>query len=240
MRQTIRKIIHWVRELIKEKFHQDHEHFPYYLSILVSFVIFVLSLNFFVEITEDLKEDELVVFDQYFTEKIQSFRAPPLTSFFQLVTHLGDRFSYLFFTLVIAAYFFIKYAKWKFTLQTLLVLLFSSLSNVVLKRVINRERPTLEHLVAVSTLSYPSGHAMSAMAFYGFLIYLSFRLSLFLWSKVLSLVMLGTLILLIGISRVYLGVHYPSDVLAGFVGGLIWVTFCAILFNIIDLYRKRE
>src|SRR5690606_9370331 len=105
---------------------------------------------------------------------------------------------------------------------------------------INRERPTLEHMVAVSTLSYPSGHAMSAMAFYGFLIYLSFRLSRYMWFKILSLIILGSLILLIGISRIYLGVHYPSDVFAGFVGGLIWVTFCAILFNIIDLYRRKR
>src|SRR5690606_24129903 len=181
MRQAIRKIIHWVRELIKEKFHQDHEHFPYYLTILVSFAVFVLSLNLFVEITEDLKENELIVYDQYFTDKIQAFQTPALTKFFQFITHLGDRFSYLLFTLAIALYFYRTYKKWKFTIQTVLVLLLSSLSNVVLKRVINRERPTLEHMVAVSTLSYPSGHAMSAMAFYGFLIYLSFRLSRYMW-----------------------------------------------------------
>src|SRR5690606_33096200 len=134
MRQAILKIIHWVRELIKEKFHHDHEHFPYYVTILVSFVIFVLSLNLFVEITEDLRENDLIVYDQYFTDKIQSFRTPPLTGFFQFVTHLGDRLSYLVFTLAIAAYFFMKYAKWKFAIQAVLVLLLSSLSNVVLKR----------------------------------------------------------------------------------------------------------
>ena len=240
MRQIIKNIILWLRQFLRDRFHQDNPLFSYYLTILISFVIFVVSLNVFVEITEDLKENELTAFDDALSAAIQSYRSPSLTPVFEFITHLGDRIAYFVAAILVAAFFYFKYGRWKFTLQTILVLMLSSLSNVVLKKVINRERPTLEHLVAVSTLSYPSGHSMSAMAFYGFLIYLSFRFSTSWWAKAGSFCGFGLLILLIGISRIYLGVHYPSDVIAGFMGGLIWVTFCAVVFNIIDLYRQKE
>lgn len=239
MRQLIINVIEWIRDFLREKLHQDNELFPYYLTILISFVLFVVSLNAFVEVTAGLKGDELVLFDDFISQKIQDFHHPSLIPVFQFITHLGDRIAYIIFIIALAALFLRKHGKWTFTLQTILVLLLSSLSNLVLKRIISRERPSLEHLVAVSTLSFPSGHAMSAMAFYGFLIYLCIRLRMPHWQRIIFSFMLGLLILLIGISRVYLGVHYPSDVLAGFIGGLIWVTFCAILFNIIDMYRKK-
>lgn len=240
MRQIIRNLILWIRQFLRERFHQENPLYTYYLTILIFFVIFVVSLNVFVEITEDLKNDELTRLDDTVSAAIQSYRSPSLTPIFEFITHMGDRVAYFIAALIIAAFFYFKYARWKFTLQTILVLLLSSLSNVILKKVINRERPTLEHLVAVSTLSYPSGHSMSAMAFYGFLIYLSFRFSRSWGPKLLAFFGFGLLILLIGISRVYLGVHYPSDVMAGFVGGLIWVAFCVVVFNIIDLYRQKE
>lgn len=240
MRQSIIKIIQWVRKFLRDKFHQDSELFPYYFTILVSFVLFIVALNVFVEISESLQENELSPYDDYVTHHLRSAFHPSLTNFFYIVTHLGDRLAYVVFTIAIAIFFFFRHGKWTFTVQTVLVLALASLSNLVLKRLFNRDRPSLEHLVAVSSLSFPSGHAMSAMAFYGFLIYLCIRLKMPIWLKVLFSFMLGLLILLIGISRVYLGVHFPSDVLAGFIGGLIWVTFCAILFNIIDIYRKRK
>ena len=239
MRQTVRKIIKWLTGILRNNFHQQNEYFPYYLTILLSFILFVVCLNFFVEITESLRENELVPYDDYFTERIQALHTPNLTRFFRTVTHLGDRIAYVILTIGVALFFFLTSKRWKFAVQTVLVLLLSSLSNVVLKQVIQRDRPTLEHLVAVNSLSYPSGHAMSAMAFYGFLSYLCLRSGMSFGFKVACITILALLILLIGVSRIYLGVHFPSDVLAGYIGGLIWVTFCAIMFNVLDLYRSQ-
>jgi undecaprenyl-diphosphatase len=81
---------------------------------------------------------------------------------------------------------------------------------------------------------------MSAMAFYGFLIYLCVRYEVKKPLRILIVTVLALLILSIGLSRIYLGVHFPSDVAAGFVGGFIWVMFCAIIFNVFELWQMKN
>lgn len=122
--------------------------------------------------------------------------------------------------------------------QTIFVLVVAFLSNVILKRFIDRARPGIEHLVNVETLSYPSGHAMSAMAFYGFVIYLFYRFKINIILKTLIIILLAFIILNFGISRIYLGVHYPSDIAGGYIAGFIWVVFCILIFNLVEVFRR--
>lgn len=239
-REKILQVVKWVRNFFREKFHSENEDLPYYVTILISALLFIIAMNAFVELTDELAENELHGVDQSVTSFIVSFRKPWLTEYLTFITHLGDRNAYVIFTVLLAAYYFIKKRSWKFIIQTALVLILASLSSMVLKRVINRARPTLEHLVTVNTLSYPSGHSMSAMAFYGFLVYLCLRYNMRRGVRYVFIALLVLVIVSIGVSRIYLGVHYPSDVAAGFIGGLIWVTFCAIVFTIIDLLRRRQ
>lgn len=240
MKETLLATVRWIRKFIREKFHSDNGELPYYVTILISAILFVVALNGFVEITDELAENELTGLDKAITEYIISFRSEALTNYFTFATDLGDRNAYIVITVFLAAYYFFKQRSWKFILQTTLVLLLATFSNIVLKRVFNRARPTLDHLVTVNTLSYPSGHSMSAMAFYGFLIYLCLRYKMRAWLKSLLVIVLVMIVLSIGVSRIYLGVHFPSDVAAGFVGGLIWVAFCAVVFNVFELMRKRQ
>ena len=88
--------------------------------------------------------------------------------------------------------------------------------NQLLKNVIRRPRPNDINLIRENGFSFPSGHSMVSMAFYGFLIYLICKSKLNKETKVLLSLLLSILILFIGISRIYLGVHYASDVVAGF------------------------
>lgn len=238
-KQTLLKVVRWVRKFIREKFHSQNEDLPYYLTILIAGILFISGLNAFVELTDELRENELNTLDEKVTSFVISNRNKGLTDYFRLVTHLGDRNAYLVLTFFLAGFFWIKYKSWRYILQTALVLMLSTASNIILKKVINRARPSLEHLVTVNTLSYPSGHAMSAMAFYGFLIFLCLRYNMQTWIRYFFIGVLALLIVSIGISRIYLGVHYPSDVAAGYIGGLIWVTFCAIVFSLMDLLRKN-
>lgn len=233
-------IIKAIRKFLAEKFHSKNEDLPYYVTIAVTLIFFIAGLNAFVELTDELMENELGDFDRVVTDFVRSFSSETLTAFFRGVTHLGDRYAYISLTIILATYFRIKHRSWKFILQTAAVLMLSTLSNVVLKKFVNRARPSLEHLVTVNTLSYPSGHSMSAMAFYGFLIYLSIRYTKSYVLRIGFPILLFVLILTIGASRIYLGVHYPSDVAAGYIGGFIWVVLCAMIFSIIDLWRKRK
>lgn len=92
----------------------------------------------------------------------------------------------------------------------------STLLNQVLKFIVQRPRPTEFRIIDESGYSFPSGHSMVSAAFYGFLIYLIYKNVKNKTLKWTLITMLSILIILIGTSRIYLGVHYTSDVLAGF------------------------
>ena len=192
------------------------------------------------ELTEEVQGETIDAFDNRVTDYVTSFRTPALNNFFQFVTDLGDVYAYIVATTIAAIFFFFKLKNKKFILQLLGVLILSALANMALKEAFDRARPTIEHLVVVETLSYPSGHAMSAMAFYGFLIYLVFHIKMSKWLRIFLTLLFSALIFFIGLSRIYLGVHFPSDVVGGFTAGLIWIAFCVVLFNIIDLLRQRK
>lgn len=240
MKDRVARIVRWIEVFIGTRFDSRNPDLPYYLTALIAAVIFLVAVSSFVMLTDELAENDLSTFDDRVTDCVTSFRDPGLTRYFTFVTHLGDIYAYLTVGVGLAVWFFYRYRNWKFIAQTVGVLALASLSNVILKEIIHRERPSLEHLVTVNTLSYPSGHSMSAMAFYGFLIYLCLRYKLAAGLRLVTVVVLTLLIVSVGLSRVYLGVHYPSDVLAGWIGGLIWVALCAILFNVVSLWRRRR
>ena len=112
-------------------------------------------------------------------------------------------------------------------------LFLSGALNQILKRIVQRPRPTEFRLIDESGYSFPSGHSMAAMSFYGFLIYITFNSNLNSKYKWGITIILSLLILLIGISRIYLGVHYASDVIAGF---CISVSYLIIFTKIIKKY----
>lgn len=240
MRKGITQAINQIVEFIRNHGSRNHPNFPFYLLIFIAFIIFVIGMNVFVELSEEISGKAMKRYDNQITDFITSFRSPELNNFFQFITDLGDVYAYIIATTIAGIFFFFKLRNKWFVFQLLGVLVVSALANIALKRAFNRARPTIDHLVVVKTLSYPSGHAMSAMAFYGFLTYLIFQIKMPKWLRAVLTALFVFLILSIGISRIYLGVHFPSDVAGGFIAGLIWVAFCVVLFNIIALLRMKK
>ena len=117
----------------------------------------------------------------------------------------------------------------------MLNLILQSLLNVLLKNILQRPRPTEYRIIDESGYSFPSGHSMASMAFYGFLIYLIYKNIENKKIKYIAISMLSILIVAIGISRIYLGVHYTSDVIAGF---LVSIFYLILYTSIISTFLK--
>lgn len=239
MRKQVIQALVKVKQILQEKLSQYNEHLPFIITIIIALIIVVAGINLFIDLTNTIHSDALAEYDSRISEFIISYRSPPLTKFMQFITDIGDFYGYLIMATLSTVLFYFLFKNWRYVFEILFVIIVAGLSNVALKQVINRARPDAEHLVSVASLSYPSGHAMSAISFYGFLIYIIYNLKLNRWFKTGLIAIFSLLILAIGISRIYLGVHYPSDVAGGFIAGFIWVVFCVILFHIIDLLRKR-
>lgn len=112
--------------------------------------------------------------------------------------------------------------------------------NAILKSSFDRERPRLfEWLTEPSSSSFPSGHAMSSAIVYFTVAYLIARLERRRWMRALTITISLLLVLLISVSRLYLGVHYPSDVIAGVVIGLAWAGFCLAGLEAVRVFGLR-
>ncbi|HSM63619.1 MAG TPA: phosphatase PAP2 family protein [Gillisia sp.] len=240
MKEQIIDFLRGLESILRNKFHQYNHKLPYIITIILALIIVVVGINIFVELTNTLNGDLVTKYDAGITQYVISYRSPQLNNILQFVTNLGDLYGYIVITTICSLFFFFKFKNWRYVVQLIFVIIISGLSNLALKEAINRARPTAEHLVSVQTLSYPSGHAMSATAFYGFLIYLCYFLNINKWLKVSLIFLFSFLIVGIGISRIYLGVHFPSDIAGGMIAGTIWVMFCVLIFNIIDLFRREE
>ncbi len=168
---------------------------------LISFGLFLIVLIFV------LKYDNLVI-DNYIINLFK-YKNNLLTNFMKIITLFGS--AYVIVPCCIILLFALKNKKNKILMMSNLVII--TLLNQLLKCVFRRLRP-INGIISESGYSFPSGHSMVSMAFYGFLIYLLYK-SNFKYKNIF-IGLLIVLILLIGISRIYLGVHYPTDVFGGF------------------------
>ena len=238
MQKELIKILKKVKDVLAKRFRKYDGKLPYIIITLVSAVVVIGGIKLFIELTENLKSEYLATFDTTLSNFFTNLRSPGLTGFYKFITDLGDTFGYVIVFSISTVFFYLKFKNWKYVAQIALVMILALGSNLLLKNTINRARPISEHLVTVKTLSFPSGHATMAMAFYGFLIYLIFMFSMNKWVKSILITILAFIILNIGISRIYLGVHYPSDILGGFIAGFIWVIFCVMIFNLIKIFKR--
>lgn len=169
-------------------------------------------------------------FDEAVLNFIQSFQTPFLTFIFLALTFLGDKFFVIAAVLLAAAVLFYSGFKRK-ALFILVAAAGSQVLSFLFKNLIGRERPFINALAEADGFSFPSGHSIAAIAFYGAI---AFVIVGFLESKrkkILTIALFSVLILGVGISRVYLGVHWPSDVLGSFALGAVWLILMVYVFK---------
>lgn len=174
-------------------------------------IIFFLFFVIFLAIAEDVFEQEIFEFDSVVYNFLVNNRNEALNNFFKIITQFGSAIVLIIITILCVI--FIRDKKYKILVPANLITIV--IINIVLKNFFLRPRPNEFRLIEETGYSFPSGHAMASTAFYGLLIYIAHEK---IENKILRntiCIMLGLLILLISVSRIYVGVHYTSDVIAG-------------------------
>jgi membrane-associated phospholipid phosphatase len=172
------------------------------------------------------KEYDLKIFQQ-----LRPLQTPANNRIMEVITFLGKhQFLIPANLLLIGLFFFLSKHHW-YAFDILVLSLSSLLLMLLLKQLFRRKRPAVPLLFAAKGMSFPSGHAMMSVCFYGFLLHILLNSSFTPGLQIVFGIACILLILLIGFSRVYLQVHYVTDVIAGFIIGAAWLYMALQVFN---------
>jgi undecaprenyl-diphosphatase len=201
------------------------------IRLIIGLLITIFCSWLFYAIAEDVVEqDDLVHFDVVTANALHAAATPSSTTVFQAISWLGLP-GVWYFGAAIAVYFLSRHQK--LNLAALgMALLGGIILNSTLKLLFARERPYFaDPLVIEQNFSFPSGHAMMSLIGYGIFTYFLLRGLKNGYARFLLMIGVIILVILIGTSRVTLGVHYLSDVIAGFAAGGFWLTACMIALS---------
>lgn len=205
--------------------------FMFSLGLLLCFGLIALNISRYKYITSD----------SVIISLIQGLEAPTLTSVMIFFTELGSSKIIYLIGAFLLIFLFTVIKKRSQLILIPIVFIGARMLNQILKALFHRERPDLNRLIEIGGYSFPSGHAMNAMAFYGIVTFVVCRHISSRWGRALFILIGSLLILMIGISRVYLGVHYPSDVIAGyFASGFCLVIVIWIYYLFKEMRQSRN
>ncbi|HLO18063.1 MAG TPA: phosphatase PAP2 family protein [Anaerolineales bacterium] len=205
---------------------REYRTFLFQVSLFSAIAAFAV-LTFMVKMTPSFPLDVQI------TRALQSINSPVFAALMSLISWPGfPPQSFIISLLIVLAIYFFG-LHWE-AIAALVAALLPPIVNVIVKDLIRRPRPTVDlvHVFRIlNSYSFPSGHVMFYVGFFGFLWFLTFTILKPSWRRMLLLIFFGILIALVGISRIYLGQHWASDVLGAYLlGGLT-------LIVILQFYR---
>ena len=208
------------------------------VGFIILFILFAAALILFTYIMHEvLLEKEDAADNRVFSYLAAHFISPGTTQFMKGVTYFASAQFFAFaYPALILIYLFQK--DWKRSVEIFVIGFGGLIVNYLMKISFHRPRPDHPLIDKLQSFSFPSGHATSAFIFYGLLTYLIWKTKLSPAVKYITGFILISFALLIGFSRVYLRVHYPSDVLAGFCIGFAWLLLSVWLFE--KLKKKTD
>ncbi len=195
------------------------------------FLCLLAPLWLFVELADEVHELEAFYFDDPLLWRAHAMAGPALDRFFIFISAIGYQWGVVPVDIALTAGLLIA-RRWREATFAGVSFAGSALLNMATKQFFQRDRPTLwESIAPEHTFSFPSGHAMGSAT-------LAMVVALLCWHtrwRWVAVALAGSFAVLVGVSRIYLGVHYPSDILGGFAAGIAWVSGVYLV-----LYRIRE
>jgi Membrane-associated phospholipid phosphatase len=194
----------------------------------IKWIVLIIVCIIFFFLLQKVLSSEIMNFDKFFHKYMVLYlRSDSLTEVMKIITWFASSIFLIIITIMTMMFFKNK----KQNVRFLFNLGFVVLLNQSLKFIIQRERPIGYSLIEEKGYSFPSGHSMASLAFYGYFIYLIWKSNRSKRKKVIYTTLLSLLIFSIGISRIYLGVHYASDVLAGMCLSLVYLIVYTTILN---------
>ena len=204
---------------------------PYLIASAITAIPFILIC-----LTAMIDVDFLTVIDQSIGQHLYQWGPAPFTTFVQSFTLIGNAQGIIPLTLIIAGIFYYISRKWQILLWIVFTILVGAGPVVALiKNIIQRARPSyVPHLVDQGGYSFPSGHATGAVLAWGTLAFLTWSYFKDKYPKMMPYLIGFTIFMVVAISasRLYLGVHYLSDIIAGWSIGATWLILCLNYFNL--------
>lgn len=183
--------------------------------------------------------EDLPIFDQALSDAIHDSVAPGVLRIFGMLTHLGDTATLTALCVAVAVFLLVRQKRW-LALGWVLAIVGNSLLNTTLKRVFERIRPVHDQTLAVAQgWSFPSGHTSGSVVAYGMLAYVVARTTPPKW-HLPAILVAAAVAFSVGCSRVFIQVHFASDVAAGFVSGSAWLAVCIASIELTRFYRRRR
>jgi undecaprenyl-diphosphatase len=204
------------------------------ITVIISLAAAVLSLFLFAWIAHEIGEGDTSRFDLAVRAWVHQFASPGMTRAMSAISLLG--YNILIVELVFALAVFL-YLRWRHAAGWLAVSMAGALAlDLALKSAFHRPRPQPFFGTAPHSYSFPSGHALCSFCFYAVLAGLIAARTRSLALRMAVGIAAAALVIAIGLSRIYQGVHYPSDVIAGYLAAAVWVTTLLVL----DRWRVRR
>lgn len=206
-----------------------------FIEILVGILLTSFCAVFFAKLSHSVWEEQRFLFDSSVSHLIISFRSALLTQIMIIISMIGST-GIVFASVFILGYLLLTKHRKEALIYAAIVLMGAGI-NAVIKLIIQRPRPGELALVTEKDFSFPSGHSMDSFIFFLTIAYFTFHFTRNKTITAVVSVFAVVLIFLIGVSRIYLGVHYPSDVLGGYLAGFIWFATIIILDRTLIFYR---
>ena len=196
------------------------------IGLVIGLVASVLCLWIFAQLADEVQENDfLVTLDVSLANAIHANVTPEATSAFLFITTFGSQVVWVL-TIALSLYYVWR-RQWLSLVIWLVALGGGELLNYLLKQFFARARPVFDNPIVVERFfSFPSGHSMLSMITYGMLAYFVLLRVKNRATRLLVIASATLMVLMVGLSRIYLGVHYLSDVLAGFAAGGMWLFTC--------------